>query len=129
MKKWLLGLGFMFLLLAAGTGYTFSTTCPDGSEPLAVLTLNYDWERDFTFRSTCFIACADYTFYTYENESGWWEVWEGAGYLKYTTTIDGKCKAFYVFSMTTGHGFMICTDGQMQDSRPGYAFLTPGCSQ
>ena len=129
MKKWLLGLGCMFFLLAASKGYAFSTTCPNGEPPLAVLTLHYDWDRNFTFRSTCFIACADHTFYTDENESGLWEVWEGAGSLKYTNTIGGACKAFYVFSMITGHGFMMCTDGQMQDGRPGYAFFTPGCNQ
>ncbi len=117
-------LGFVFLLLLVGTGYAFSTTCPNGSNPLAVLTLHYDWSGEFDFQSTCLIACADHTFYTDEDQEGIWNVWEGAGFLKYT--VGGK--AFYGFSMTTMHGFMMTTNGNMEDDTPGHAYLTPGCN-
>ena len=89
--------------------------------------LHYDWDRDLYFYSTTLTVYSDHTFISGTGAQGYWEVYNGAVSLTYTT----GCCPLYAGSMGTIAGFMKCTDGQQDcEDLPGYWYATRGeCQQ
>ena len=89
--------------------------------------LYYDWNRDLVFGSATVNVHSNHTFTTEHGGEGYWEIYNGAVSLTFTT----GCCPLFAGSMGTMAGFMKCTDGsQGCEELPGYWYATPGeCQQ
>jgi len=111
MKTLSLILTLVFLVPAASHAFTF--------------TLYYDWECDGSYDTTTITTYSDGTFEDDELGEGVFGVGNGTAYLMYT---DGCCP-LYVFSISTGEGYMKCTspDGWQEcDDDPGCTYFSLG---
>jgi hypothetical protein len=88
-------------------------------------TLYYDWECDGSYDSTTITPYSDGTFEDGELGEGVFGVGDGTAYLMYT---NGYCP-LYVFSISTGEGYMKCTSPNgWQDcgTDPGCTYFSLG---
>jgi len=88
-------------------------------------TLYYDWECDGTYDSTTITTYSDGTFEDGELGEGVFGIGDGVAYLNYT---NGYCP-LYVFSISSGEGYMKCTspDGWQEcGDDPGCTYFSLG---